>query len=197
MSTAAITPHLLNGPTGLLWLFTWLSALVVSIALPHGRRAGAVQQDRGSGALLVIGVVLGTIMLVACRQIAPAADIAPPATAFAAGEAVFLVGFALRLWAMRTLGQYFTDTVMTSPDQPVIATGPYRLLRHPSYTGALLCMAGVGLVWENWLGLAVVTLLTLVPLIYRIRVEERALRGAIGEYGAYAAHHKRMVPLVW
>jgi protein-S-isoprenylcysteine O-methyltransferase Ste14 len=87
---------------------------------------------------------------------------------------------------------------MTSGDQPVITTGPYRSLRHPSYTGILLIAIGAGAVWGNWLGLSVLTMMTLVGLVYRISVEEKALLEDLGDrYRTYAEHHKRLIPFVW
>jgi protein-S-isoprenylcysteine O-methyltransferase Ste14 len=97
-----------------------------------------------------------------------------------------------------TLGRYFTFAVMTSPDQPVITSGPYRFVRHPGYTGVILVVLGAGLIAGNWLGLAGWALLVIAPLLYRIHIEENALLSALGDrYAAYAAHHKRLVPLVW
>jgi protein-S-isoprenylcysteine O-methyltransferase Ste14 len=61
-----------------------------------------------------------------------------------AGIVIFATGEALGVWSRLTLGRYFTCTVQTSTDQPVIATGPYRFLRHPSYTGILLLVIGAG-----------------------------------------------------
>ena len=58
-------------------------------------------------------------------------------------------GVALRLWSFRTLGRYFTFTVQTSADQPVITDGPYRVVRHPSYAGILLAVMGIGLFIES------------------------------------------------
>ena len=55
----------------------------------------------------------------------------------------------LRGWSIMTLGEYFTGRVMVSADQPVITAGPYRVLRHPSYFGFLLCCAGAGLASAN------------------------------------------------
>lgn len=111
---------------------------------------------------------------------------------------MFLAGFGMRRWSEMTLGGYFTFTVKTSADQPVVTSGPYRFVRHPGYTGVLLIVIGAGLVNSNWIGLGGWTLLILLPLLYRIRVEENALLIALGDrYGAYAAHHKRLVPLVW
>jgi protein-S-isoprenylcysteine O-methyltransferase Ste14 len=87
---------------------------------------------------------------------------------------------------------------MVSPDQPVITSGPYRLLRHPSYTGILLVGAGVGLASANWAGLAAMTLLPLAVILWRIPVEEHALLATLGDrYRCYAARHRRLVPLVW
>jgi protein-S-isoprenylcysteine O-methyltransferase Ste14 len=105
---------------------------------------------------------------------------------------------ALRGWSFAALGQYFTFTVMVSSDQPVVTAGPYRVLRHPSYTGILLACMGVGLAAANWAGLAAITLLPLAILLWRIHIEENALLATLGDrYRTYASHHKRLVPLVW
>jgi protein-S-isoprenylcysteine O-methyltransferase Ste14 len=80
----------------------------------------------------------------------------------------------------------------------VVAKGPYRVLRHPSYTGLLLALAGVGLASANWVGLAGMALLPLTAILWRIHVEEGALMTTLGDrYRCYAAQHKRLVPLVW
>ena len=111
---------------------------------------------------------------------------------------IFAAGEALRVWSRRTLGRYFTYTVMTSSDQPVITSGPYRFVRHPSYTGALLLAIGVGAVYGNWLGLAAITVSAFVGLRYRIHVEEHALLAELGDsYRSYAEHHRRLIPFVW
>jgi protein-S-isoprenylcysteine O-methyltransferase Ste14 len=111
---------------------------------------------------------------------------------------IFSSGEAMRVWSKVTLGRYFTYAVMTSNDQPVITSGPYRFLRHPSYTGILLIAIGAGATWGNWLGLGALTLTTLAGLSYRISVEERALLEELGDrYRTYADQHKRLIPFVW
>ena len=80
----------------------------------------------------------------------------------------------------------------------MVTAGPYRVLRHPSYTGLLLAFTGVGLASANWVGLAAMAVLPLTAILWRIRAEERALTATLGDrYGGYAAQHKRLVPLVW
>jgi protein-S-isoprenylcysteine O-methyltransferase Ste14 len=183
-------------------LLVWLALNLVSFAFEfvqwQQRRAEATKTDKGSYRLLLAGAAIGVVLLVSAPTIAPAAAIRPNPVAFAIGIAVFLAGFGMRRWSEMTLGRYFTFQVMTSADQPVITSGPYRFVRHPGYTGVLLVVVGSGLVAGNWLGLGGWTLLVAVPLLYRIHVEEIALLAALGDrYRAYAAHHKRLVPLIW
>jgi protein-S-isoprenylcysteine O-methyltransferase Ste14 len=163
------------------------------------RREGATRIGGAGGRIAILACLIATIPVANLTpRVVPAAAIRPAAVAFAAGLAVLLAGLVLRGWSFKTLGQYFTHTVMVSSDQPVIATGPYRVLRHPSYTGVILAGIGIGLASANWAGLAGLLLLTLTPLLWRIHVEERALRMTLGDrYRAYAAQHKRLVPLVW
>src|SRR6202043_1221299 len=101
------------------------------------------------------------------------------AVTFGVGLAIIWAGVGLRWWSFRTLGRYFTIDVMTSADQPVITTGPYRIVRHPSYAGLLLIFAGIGIMSANWLSLAAMILLPLVGLLNRIRVEEAALMATL------------------
>ena len=118
-------------------------------------------------------------MLYLAPDIVPAAAIRPGADAFAAGMALLVAGIGLRAWASRTLGRYFTFTVMVSSDQPVITAGPYRVLRHPSYTGILLAVIGDGLASANWADLLCGLFLVLTPLLWRIHVEEKALKAPV------------------
>ncbi len=139
-------------------------------------------------------LIAGEVMLNLAPRIVPAATIRPGA----AGMVILLAGLVLRGWSFKTLGEYFTFTVMVSSDQPVVANGPYRVLRHPSYTGLLLALTGAGLTSANWVGLAGVTLLPLTAILWRIHVEEGALLTTLGDrYRCYASQHKRLVPLVW
>jgi protein-S-isoprenylcysteine O-methyltransferase Ste14 len=195
---ATAKPFVTTHPIGLVWLAVWVGAAAIELVGAFRRRAEATKKDRGSLSVLRICLVPAIVLLEFSPRIAPAAEIPPPLVSAVVGIVILSAGEALRVWSKVALGRYFTYTVMTSSDQPVITSGPYRVLRHPSYTGLLLMAIGAGAAWGNWLGLAAMTLLTLVGLIYRIHVEEKALVEELGDrYRIYAENHKRMIPFVW
>src|ERR1022692_3527501 len=101
-------------------------------------------------------VILAVAALSLSPHIAPAAEIGDGAIVSGVGMVLLITGIVLRAWSFHVLGPYF-------------------LLRHPSYTGALLAEIGTGLLYGNWAGLAVLILLTLAMILWRIRVEEKAL----------------------
>jgi protein-S-isoprenylcysteine O-methyltransferase Ste14 len=176
-----------------------------AVSAVRSRRSSArhVRLDRGS--LLVVGVftTAGVLGAVSSVRRVPGATIAPGVPAvrwvvFGLGVAVVVSGTAVRLWAIVTLGRWFTYDVRVTEGQPVVQGGPYRWVRHPSYTGVLLVLLGIGLVLGNWVSLALIVVLPTVGLLRRIQVEEAALLGTIGEpYARYAAGRPRLVPGLW
>jgi protein-S-isoprenylcysteine O-methyltransferase Ste14 len=145
-----------------------------------------------------VWTIVATVMLHRGSRLAPGAGMGDGVAVFAVGMMLFATGTVLRWASFWALGQYFTFTVDVSADQDVITRGPYRVLRHPGYTGGLLAMIGIGVIYANWVGLAGFAVPCLVIIIWRIRIEEAALFKTAGAaYRAYAAHHKRLVPLVW
>ncbi|WP_217709551.1 isoprenylcysteine carboxylmethyltransferase family protein [Amycolatopsis sp. Hca4] len=117
---------------------------------------------------------------------------------FPLGTVIGWLGLVLRWWCFVSLGKHFTVTLQTSEDQPVVQRGPYRVLRHPSYTGLLLVFAGGGLIADNWVSAAGAGAVLLVALLYRVRIEERALEAVLGDrYRQFAASRARLVPFVW
>jgi protein-S-isoprenylcysteine O-methyltransferase Ste14 len=117
---------------------------------------------------------------------------------FVVGLVLMVAGLVIRQWAILTLGRFFTVDVRVHAGQTVVERGPYRWVRHPSYTGLLLVFVGVGLALGNWASLIVLALLPTAGLLVRIRSEERALVAALGdEYVSYAATRRRLIPGVW
>ncbi len=116
---------------------------------------------------------------------------------FVVGVLMILLGSLLRRYCWRTLGEYFTGDVRARQGQPVITSGPYRLVRHPSYTAGMMMFIGIGLALGNWFSLALVTVATIATYGYRVAVEERVLLDTIGEpYGSYMKERKRFIPYV-
>jgi protein-S-isoprenylcysteine O-methyltransferase Ste14 len=114
------------------------------------------------------------------------------------GLCIIVLGFGLRIWAVIILGTSFRTTVETHTDQQVVRSGPYRLVRHPSYSGLILMCFGFGIALQNWLSLAFAVILPLVALLYRIRIEEAVLVSSLGsDYEKYQRETKKLIPWVW
>ena len=112
------------------------------------------------------------------------------------GPLFFAGGLALRQWSITVLGRFFTIDVAIHGEHRLIEDGPYRFLRHPSYTGFAMILLGLGLMIGK--PLAVVLLAPLPGLIRRIQVEENALRQAFGaSFDAYAKRTWRLIPGVF
>ena len=117
---------------------------------------------------------------------------------FVLGLVLMSAGIAIRQWAVVLLGRFFTIDVRVHPGQAVVERGPYRWVRHPSYTGMILTFIGIGLALGNWAALAVLAVVPTVGLLVRIRFEERALLDGLGEpYRRFAANRPRLFPGVW
>jgi protein-S-isoprenylcysteine O-methyltransferase Ste14 len=175
----------------------WIGGEVAMLVRSLFRR-GAHRRDRGSFAVVIGCVFVGFTLGSGLAAAVPAAAVqAGRYEVYYAGLVVMAMGMALRFSAVIVLGRFFTPVVMIGRDQHVVDTGPYRWIRHPSYTGALLTMAGVLLASTNWL--ALVGVLPALPgFLYRIRVEEQALAEELGEpYRSYMARTRRLLPFVY
>lgn len=114
------------------------------------------------------------------------------------GLLTLLAGLGLRAWAIRTLGRFFQFRVVVQEGQGVIDTGPYRRIRHPSYTGLLVGMLGAGIALDNAVSIACCLLPPLVGFVWRLLTEEAVLARELGEpYRDYMGHTERLVPGVW
>jgi protein-S-isoprenylcysteine O-methyltransferase Ste14 len=115
-----------------------------------------------------------------------------------AGIVLIVAGTGLRAWSIATLGRFFQYQIEIQEGHRVITSGPYRYVRHPSYTGLALALTGFALASGSVLSLPAVAVLGGLGLVVRIRAEERQLTEALGaEYERFAAHRKRLIPGVW
>jgi protein-S-isoprenylcysteine O-methyltransferase Ste14 len=179
----------------LLWVVLEVS---VEIRQRNRFRAGARRMDKGSKAVLGLLIRLGAGLCVLAGFAVPGAAIMSARLfLFWLGLLLFYVGIGLRFYAMRVLGAYFTTTLAIAPGQVVVESGPYRLIRHPSYSGLLLTLLGLGLSFTNWLSLLVLMGCALIGCGYRIHVEERVLQERLGRpYQEYMRRTKRLIPYI-
>lgn len=186
---------------GLLWqilFYSWAASEIYIAIATRTRRGGGQRLDRGSMALLWVAILAS---ITAAEFIAathhPTMFGGAPWLRTAA-IVVLLAGAAVRWSAILSLGKAFSANVAIRDTQTVYRSGLYAFVRHPSYSGLILILIAVALHERNWLAAACVTIPTTAALLYRIHVEEAALRGAFGaQYIAYCSSTKRLIPGVY
>ena len=88
---------------------------------------------------------------------------------------LLLAGIMLRIWAVVHLGKLFTVDVGIEQGHRVVQDGPYRFVRHPSYSGSLIALTGMACLTFNWLGFLVIIVCSLAAYSIRISAEEKLL----------------------
>ena len=175
--------------------------ILPEVVAARARRSGdsARAQDQGSLNLIALLWLFGIALDFGLSFWVPqAAIIWKRVLLFFLGLGLMIGGTAFRWYSASLLGKYFTFDVATHGGQTVVQQGPYRYIRHPSYSGALLSLLGFGLALGNWAGLLVGFSSLGVAYAYRIPVEERALMSALGEpYRQYLRRTWRLVPFLF
>jgi protein-S-isoprenylcysteine O-methyltransferase Ste14 len=185
-------------PVILLLSWIWaLSEIIGSYIIPRLRQKGEVKarSDRGSRIVIWVGIFVAIFLsdYFATHNITPIPDIF-----FYVGIVLMLSGIVFRQWAIWVLGRFFSTRVRIVSDHRIVMEGPYRFLRHPSYTGMLMILLGLGLGSRTWLGTIIILALFSLVIGYRINVEENALRSEFGEqYLEYAKKTKRLIPFLF
>jgi protein-S-isoprenylcysteine O-methyltransferase len=111
------------------------------------------------------------------------------------GVAFGACGIALRLWAVLTLRERYTKTLLIQQEHAIERGGPYRWVRHPGYLGSLLVLNGIALASGNWIVLLASSIATLSAYAYRIKVEDEMLVAALGEpYVQYRREVRALIP---
>jgi len=197
-----LRPLLVSGPvyatifwsTYALWVVLETGGSIVKRSRDRSRA-----RDRGSYRFLMLVMWLALAAGFALAFALPQAAIMWKRTSiFFAGIILMLMGMAFRFYAMSVLGRFFTYDVAVQAGQTVVEAGPYRYIRHPSYTGALITLAGLGLALGNWAALLVILVCTGTAYAYRIFVEESALVAVLGEpYKQYMRRTRRLIPFLF
>jgi protein-S-isoprenylcysteine O-methyltransferase Ste14 len=114
------------------------------------------------------------------------------------GLTLMVLGLSIRLWAILTLGDYYTYTLRVSEGQHLVDEGPYRAIRHPGYLGTLLTWIGLPLALSNWLSATLVTAAIVLAYRARIPAEEEMLIESFGdEYRDYMQRTARLLPFIF
>lgn len=117
---------------------------------------------------------------------------------YAAAATLVLTGMAIRLWAVHTLGKFFTIDIAFAQGQQVITTGPYHYVRHPSYTGLMMEMAGLGIAMQSWASILFLMAPIILVLEHRAAVEEGFLQCRLGDnYEKFCIARKRYIPFIY
>ena len=176
-----------------LWFFSEaIGAWLVPALRNHGKTRA--ERDRGSRGLIFFSVFV-TIVISFSLGYSEIAQL--PDLLFYPGILLMLLGILIRQWAIAVLGRFFSLTVRVAENHKVVDKGPYRFVRHPSYTGALVTFVGLGLAVQSWAALLGLLLMFGLVFGYRIWVEERTLGAELGaDYLSYMKRTKRLIPFL-
>jgi protein-S-isoprenylcysteine O-methyltransferase Ste14 len=183
----------LYGTVSLAWVASFL--LEGLIIRSGGQKSAEVRSDKGSGVLIIVSI-FGSISI--ADVFAASGFTILPVESLYLGLAMMVMGMGFRLWAVATLRSFFSYTVQIKTGHRVIQSGPYRFVRHPAYAGTLLTLVGVGFALQSWGAVLLIAFVFTLVFGYRIRVEEQALAGSLGEeYLSYARKVKRLIPFIF
>jgi protein-S-isoprenylcysteine O-methyltransferase len=182
----------------LIWrilLYGWPATELLLAVATHTRKSGGSLRDRGS-LLVVWGTIFASMMAAGWMYSwAPKARFVVPHWLAYAAMAVMIAGLIVRWTAILSLGKAFSVNVAIRDGQTLYRSGLYRVVRHPSYSGMLICFVAIAVVERNWISAALVLLFPAAALLYRIHVEERALNEAFGaQYAEYSKATMRLIP---
>jgi protein-S-isoprenylcysteine O-methyltransferase len=168
------------------------------LTIARRSNSNAVSKDRNSLLLIwLVNIPAMALGIIAAYKL-PAFLIPLPQLCIWLSAGLMIFGFILRWYSIYLLGRFFTTTVAIANDHQLIESGPYRFIRHPSYTGILLAFFGVALCFQNWVAILIMLIPRLIVTLWRIHIEEEALLGAFGDqYRNYMHRTKRLIPWIY
>lgn len=175
----------------------WLSWTALWAAWAGGTKRTVLQESRASRVAYHLPLLAGAVLLALPRLGGGwlAVRVLPRGVLLAwIGTALVAAGLGFAVAARAALGRNWSGTVTLKQGHELIRTGPYRLVRHPIYTGLLLAFAGTALARGDVGGLVALTLVT-VSFLFKLRVEERFMAEQFPrEYPGYKARTPALVP---
>jgi len=175
--------------------WSWVASEILVAVITRTRNNTGNTRDRGSMLILWIVIASAVTACIWISEVTPANMFGGAHWLKVASVGVIGVALAIRWTAIFSLGKSFSANVAIHTSQQLNRTGPYRLVRHPSYLGLLLVFLAIGIHSRNWISFGIVIVPTTAALLYRIAIEEAALNEAFGEdYAAYSKTTKRLIP---
>jgi protein-S-isoprenylcysteine O-methyltransferase Ste14 len=114
------------------------------------------------------------------------------------GLSLIVLGILFRLYAIYSLGKYFTVDVTIRKDHQLKQEGIYGIIRHPSYLGSLVSFIGFGLVLNNWVSMAIIVVPIFAAFLNRISIEEKTLSDRFGNHWKeYSRRTKKLIPFLY
>ncbi|MCI4334226.1 MAG: isoprenylcysteine carboxylmethyltransferase family protein [Thermoplasmata archaeon] len=175
-----------------IWL---LSEIVGSLLVPaiRGGMAPARRRSGGASGVVILAGLLASFVLLGLFR--PLGWATLPVVYVDAGVLLMLTGIAIRQWSIAVLGRFFSTSLRIVDHHELVEAGPYRWVRHPSYTGIVVSMVGAGLASGAWEAVPLVLVVAALIFGYRIRSEERLLLDELAPaYAAYRERTWRLVP---
>lgn len=174
-----------------------LGIVEVALALTKRTRSPRRRSDHGSLLTLWLVIAVSVAFAILFAMTARPGMIGPSRWLMFSSLGSFALGIALRWWAILHLGRWFTVDVAIQPEQRVVDDGPYRHIRHPSYTGLLLAFSGAGLLLGNWIAWSFIMVPITIAVLHRILIEESVLARTLGPaYTIYMSRTWRLIPFV-
>ncbi|MCM3569791.1 isoprenylcysteine carboxylmethyltransferase family protein [Neobacillus mesonae] len=177
--------------------YLWVLSEIAILIKTKLQRKNTVSEnkDKGSIRMIMIGIFLCLFVTQLCNVLK--LGIVPPTLSYA-GTFIIIIGICIRLWAVAVLGRHFSLVVSVDAEQKIIQKGPFRVIRHPSYTGELLSFIGIGLAFHTWVGSLIMVGFFIIVFGYRMRIEEKALMESFpDDYPRYIQKTSKIIPFVW
>lgn len=183
--------------TTLLGYFILLVFFYAERRLRRGESAPSTQGsefDRRSTVYLGLAYAVSILFLLAAWVLSALEAGRLPVWVGWLGVLLALCGLAMRTWANRVLGRFYTRRLQVAQGQTIIQEGPYRVIRHPGYLGMILMWLGVAAATCNWIVIVIVLLVIGAAYYYRIENEEKMLAATLPGYAEYRTRTWRLIP---
>ncbi len=165
----------------------WIAIALVWLAGAAGNKRTARDESGASRALHGVLTAVGFILLFSQK---PGKSI----SGGAAGLAMTVAGVAFSIWARVILGRNWSATVTLKEEHELVRRGPYRYVRHPIYSGALLAMLGTAIASSGWRGYAGFAT-CLIAWKWKSLTEEQFMVDQFGvQYDRYRREVKALIP---